>query len=304
MNSILPDHHYIPNDANPCECSEVVYSFVSACGLCQGRIIINWTNWVAGCSGANGPYKGYPEAIPPNTAFPDWAYIDVSIPNNFSLSAAQALVGPSYPESTPVSQSLLTGTGAASTSSASPILTSVAGGGGGGGGVSTPAFSFSNPTVTGTGSNPSDSGTGSGSSTSNAGAIAGGVVGGLVALGLIAGLIAWLLVRRRRQNQTAPSAEYGTSGAPYASGPSPVNGGAPTNNTASVYGSDHPQMGQYSAPAGSAAALRPYNPSDPSTFPVSPGTPTIQTTQQPGYGHNNYGAPAPAPGQYSGVAEL
>jgi hypothetical protein len=52
VNSIPVGTHYIgpsPTNATPCQCSTVTYSLVSACGGCQERNFLSWTDWAANC---------------------------------------------------------------------------------------------------------------------------------------------------------------------------------------------------------------------------------------------------------------
>ncbi|TFK30078.1 hypothetical protein FA15DRAFT_197104 [Coprinopsis marcescibilis] len=36
-------------NANPCICSTVVFSLMTACGLCQGRSVLRWSQWSTNC---------------------------------------------------------------------------------------------------------------------------------------------------------------------------------------------------------------------------------------------------------------
>jgi len=116
-----------------------------------------------------------------------------------------------------------------------------------------------------------------------AGPIAGGVVGGVVFLGVIAGLAVFFF-QRRKQSHVAPSAAYNNGTKLPTSEYSPQSS-TPFNNF-----SDFSGMQQ-----------RPYDPSDPTTFPTAAPTPTIHTTSStPGVGYYE----APPRGAYSGVPEL
>jgi len=91
---------YLPPDetqTNPCTCSTVGYSMLSACGICQGGNIATWTHWSSNCGGIFMSEFDLP--IPPETAIPAWAYLDVSH-NGFNVTAAQADLN--APESTAV----------------------------------------------------------------------------------------------------------------------------------------------------------------------------------------------------------
>ncbi|KAG2157220.1 hypothetical protein DEU56DRAFT_921244 [Suillus clintonianus] len=129
------------------------------------------------------------------------------------------------------------------------------------------------------------------SKSSNVGAIAGGVVGGIVGAAAIIGFATWLFVKRRRSS-TAPSAAF-----------SDIGGGP--GYTHSVYSANpspfpmQPQMTQQQ---------RLYDPSDPTTFPGSPPSPTLQTTGSSNIYHNpsipSAFSQQPRPGQYSGTPEI
>ncbi|KAJ8586098.1 hypothetical protein M405DRAFT_823905 [Rhizopogon salebrosus TDB-379] len=145
----------------------------------------------------------------------------------------------------------------------------------------------SNATGTAVAQSPSST-----SKSSNVGAIAGGVVGGVVGLAAIAGLAAWFFVKRRRATTPASAAFSDIGGGP--------------GYTQSVYSTNpHP----FPVPTQMAQQPRLYDPSDPSTFPISPPSPTIQTTssnniyQNPSIPSHVYSQQS-RPGQYSGVPEV
>ncbi|KAG8702246.1 hypothetical protein FRC08_003610 [Ceratobasidium sp. 394] len=139
--------------------------------------------------------------------------------------------------------------------------------------------------------------------THRVGAIAGGVVGGVLGLAVLA-LIAWLLARKKsQQTQVAPSEKFGAQDngypvqQPYNAGqyaPVPPNQGGYNNQ-------GHPGFAQpYAAPETPGTGYKPYDPSDPSTFPATPangGPPTIYSQGPTEYSH-------PRPGQYNYAAEL
>ncbi|KAG2349766.1 hypothetical protein BDR05DRAFT_979875 [Suillus weaverae] len=130
------------------------------------------------------------------------------------------------------------------------------------------------------------------STSSNVGAIAGGVVGGIVGAAVIIGFATWFFVKRRR-SATAPSAAF-----------SDIGGGP--GYTQSVYSTNpnpfpmQPQMTQQP---------RLYDPSDPTTFPNSPPSPTVLTTtssniyQNPSIPSHLYSQQS-RPGQYNGTPEI
>lgn len=91
--------HYIgPTQAeiNPCQCSTVTYSLMSACGLCQKREAESWSAWSYNCTSIYP--DEFTENIPANTAVPAWAYLDVRTLDQVNLTAAQA--DSNAPEST------------------------------------------------------------------------------------------------------------------------------------------------------------------------------------------------------------
>ncbi|EGN95741.1 hypothetical protein SERLA73DRAFT_186929 [Serpula lacrymans var. lacrymans S7.3] len=165
---------------------------------------------------------------------------------------------------------------------------------------STGSVASSSPTsspapTSSSGSSPGSTSGSPSSSHTNAGAIAGGVVGGVVGVGLIAAAIGFFVVRSRRP-KLAPSAAYNESVAGSANKPR-------SDYTNSMY-QVNPFPGQ-----SPMTPPRLYDPSDPSTFPTSPPTPTIQTTgSNPNAFSPSHGYPSqtqfPRPGQYSGAPEI
>lgn len=177
VNSLPNGTHYLgPNssNANPCICSTVTYSLVSACGGCQNRTFTNWGNWSLSCTSTE--IATFPDAIPSGTDVPVWAYLDVTtfVNETFDPVAAQ--------------QSLLNSPVTSSITSASSITSSLRK-------SSTVSSVISQPTVSSL--SPSSTAVNHASSHSNAGAIAGGVVGGLVFLAVAALVALWWFVRRR-----------------------------------------------------------------------------------------------------------
>ncbi|KAH7913749.1 hypothetical protein BJ138DRAFT_1145429 [Hygrophoropsis aurantiaca] len=143
---------------------------------------------------------------------------------------------------------------------------------------SVPAAHTTSPPSTSTSPTPS------GKSTNHAGAIAGGVVGAIVGLAIIGVAITFFIIRRRRSH-VAPSAafssQFGNTGNAPMFAASPFGASVPLTQ---------PKL---------------YNPSDPSTFPVAPPSPTILTT------HSSLNPSSPTrsysvyrPGHYSGVPEI
>ncbi|KAG1891139.1 hypothetical protein F4604DRAFT_1949432 [Suillus subluteus] len=264
VNALPPDTHYAAPtsaEANPCECSTVTYSLISACGACQNATYLTWSQWNYNCTEVF--LQTYPDNIPSGTKVPNWAYLNVTA-NGFDPVAAQN--NGDTPESTATS---VQSTGSvASSSSVSASLTSSSG------------------TATGSSTSSTDS------KSSNAGAIAGGVVGGIVGVAAIIGFATWFFIKRRR-SATAPSAAF-----------SDIGGGP--GYTQSVYSANphpfpvQPQMTQQP---------RLYDPSDPTTFPGSPPSPTVLTTASSNI-YQNPSIPSHVfsqqsrPGQYSGTPEI
>ncbi|KZP19519.1 hypothetical protein FIBSPDRAFT_932816 [Athelia psychrophila] len=234
------------DEVGTCICNTITYSFFSACSICQNGTSNTWVDYVKNCKNVSIGISTYPLPVPDNTAFPAWAYLNVT--GGFNAAAAQAAIA--GPESTPIPTST-------SASSSTSTITA---------------------TGTGSSSSPSTSAAGNQSLTShkssNTGAIAGGVIGGLAFVAALAGLAVYLL-RRRAQSHTAPSDSY--------------YGAVPQKSLPSMSENSYAQQQQPLA--------RPYDPSDPSTFPESLPTPTIQTTSSGFAAHEQ-------PGAYRGVAEV
>ncbi|KAK0459823.1 uncharacterized protein EV420DRAFT_292641 [Desarmillaria tabescens] len=87
----LPDQtHYLGpsvDAANPCQCSTVSYSLISACAACQNRTFVQWSQWRVNC--ASVAIGGFPEPIPNGTRVPAWAYLDVKTEDNFDINQAK-----------------------------------------------------------------------------------------------------------------------------------------------------------------------------------------------------------------------
>ncbi|KAK2463070.1 hypothetical protein APHAL10511_004725 [Amanita phalloides] len=90
----LNDVYFGPTvaQANACHCSSVLYSLLSACGACQDRSWIKWSQYTPNCSEVY--LTVYPKQIPADTGVPHWAYLDVSVANTFNAVAASSAVGP------------------------------------------------------------------------------------------------------------------------------------------------------------------------------------------------------------------
>ncbi|KIM87188.1 hypothetical protein PILCRDRAFT_815663 [Piloderma croceum F 1598] len=187
---LAPSHHYTgptAGQANPCQCSTVVYSLISACGACQNRTVEAWSAWQTNCSVVYP--QQFPGTIPSVTRVPAWAYLDVVKSDAFNATAAKA--DRSAPEST--------GAGPKPTGSFSTTTTSSP--------TPTPSISGGNDSGTnGSNTTGGDSSSATTSKKSPAGAIAGAVIGVLGGLAIIATLVFFFI--RRRRAKTAPSATY------------------------------------------------------------------------------------------------
>ncbi|KAK7020457.1 hypothetical protein R3P38DRAFT_1214407 [Favolaschia claudopus] len=84
VNSIPVGTHYrgpAPTNATLCLCSTPVYSLISACGGCQDRNFISWTEWAANCP-QGWKLSRFLQAIPDEVVVPSWAYLDVTKTDN------------------------------------------------------------------------------------------------------------------------------------------------------------------------------------------------------------------------------
>jgi len=176
VDAIPVGTHYLgPTNSqqDPCKCSSVTYSLVSACGGCQGRIFQNWTTWNEFCVGPE--VSVFPKVIPEEIQVPAWAYLNVTMTNNtFDPIAAQQSLNGNFPTASPPSSS-----------SATTSLTQIA-----------PSAPIALPAAST--SSLASNGQSSGTSHSNAGAIAGGVIGGLVVVAILVLGLLWYFIRKRR----------------------------------------------------------------------------------------------------------
>ncbi|KAJ7581075.1 hypothetical protein C8J56DRAFT_256370 [Mycena floridula] len=81
LAALGPNSHYIGparDQANPCQCSSVVYSLMSACAACQGQNYDSWNEWNVNCQTVY--LAVYPKEIPINTSVPQWAYVSLEVP--------------------------------------------------------------------------------------------------------------------------------------------------------------------------------------------------------------------------------
>ncbi|KAI0637874.1 hypothetical protein C8Q77DRAFT_395673 [Trametes polyzona] len=273
-----------PSSATPCRCNTVFYSMISACATCQGQglFTVPWSTYSLNCSSVY--IQQYPEPIPPGTAVPAWAYMDVRTTDDFNAIEAQRIQEEGLPESTAVS-------------AAGPTATGSRTGG-----------STSSPTTLPPNSNDGDNGSGDDNSSkksTNIAPIVGGVVGGVVGVLAIALAIFFWLRHRRNAARNAPTGPLDlTAGedAQFVEKPLDFDQGVPP----------------------SATGPKVYNPDDPSTFPSpsdnqgasSHGSTTLYPTS-PTDAHLStvpYAYPAPDPyrqsmtahttAAYKGVPEL
>ncbi|KDR71524.1 hypothetical protein GALMADRAFT_229495 [Galerina marginata CBS 339.88] len=76
---------------NPCRCSTVYYSLLSACSVCQLASFIRWTDYETNCSTVFS--QVFNPSIPPYTKVPHYAYLDVTAGDTFNVTLAQAAGG-------------------------------------------------------------------------------------------------------------------------------------------------------------------------------------------------------------------
>jgi len=171
----LPDgtHYSGPTSTgfNPCQCSTVSYSLMSACGLCQNRTIAMWSSWSLNCPTVY--VDSFPEPIPSGVSVPGWAYLDVELHDVFNQSLA--MQNANITESTAVPQPTSTPSTTSSTTSA------------------TSTSSQTSPTAA-----PASNGSSPLPDLSHSNAVGGGAVGGIFGAVVIGGLLFWCLRRRRR----------------------------------------------------------------------------------------------------------
>ncbi|KAF8762004.1 hypothetical protein RHS01_00720 [Rhizoctonia solani] len=235
--------------------AEGPWNLLSACSMCQGGQAGTWQRWTVNCSSdvITTPNEG---------GYPLSVPTGVLVPHwayyDFTLSGVFNAVIASQqtgPESSAV---------ASATSTSAPTSF-----------ISTP------PIATGT-NLPGESQ----SSGSNTGAIVGGVVGGIVGIALIA-VIAFIVVRKNKQNQNT-----GTEGQYNQGQYNPQVGHQPSSGA--------PMMGQYQSVtqhSGMSPIVgsehKPYDPSDPSTFPSNYNAPSHYAESIP-YSHQPQSRPGHA----------
>ncbi|KAH7344111.1 hypothetical protein B0J17DRAFT_202420 [Rhizoctonia solani] len=249
------------SQANTCVCNSVMWNILSACALCQMGISTSWTQWVSSCPSSLINVGKYPLPLPGGVTVPSWAYYDFTVADTFNPVIASQQVGL---ESSAVS-------GATSTPAPVPNPTVA------------PAS-----TVTGAnGSAPTPKPiTSQSSSGSNTGAIVGGIVGGVLGIGLI-GLIAFVLTRKRKTEEPAnkyPEANHKPPMSTAFNATTPMAGHVPSH-----------QFGAPNQPV-STPDHKPYDPSDPSTFPTATATPDNgHYVESLPYPYQPQGTPGPPP---------
>ncbi|KAF7304963.1 hypothetical protein MKEN_01211000 [Mycena kentingensis (nom. inval.)] len=110
--------------ANPCACSSVFYSALSACAGCQGGQFLLWNKWNEHCSFV---YSIYQNNIPTGTRVPHWAYLAIGEDKGFDPVAAKQDSQSSPPESTAIPESSTTSTPPSSTNATATKKSSNAG---------------------------------------------------------------------------------------------------------------------------------------------------------------------------------
>ncbi|TFK54799.1 hypothetical protein OE88DRAFT_1653297 [Heliocybe sulcata] len=267
--SLPADHHYIgPTQATANQCQCSTVTY-NLMSACGACQNRTIIAWSTWSYNCSQVYvQTFPEDIPYGTKVPAWAYLN-DTNDVWDPVAAEGDTG--APESTNPNPK--------PTASATPSTP--------GGSNSTTAST--GPSADPTSGNASNGNGNSSSGSSHTGAIAGGVVGGGVGLAALAGLITWFVLRRRRQNQKPASTMYD----PFAMSEQRPMSKGPTEYSSVAPYSPGPQ--------------RLYDPSDPSTYPPSAGSPSIVTGQSMGHPSltmHHMGQDAYRPGQYTGAPEL
>ncbi|KAF8911958.1 hypothetical protein CPB84DRAFT_733777 [Gymnopilus junonius] len=264
VDSIPNGTHYLgptSSQQDPCRCSTVTYSVVSACGGCQGRTFQNWTTWSQFCDTVE--ISTFPQVIPEEVQVPNWAYINVTlIGNNFNPTVAQQGLFFVLPN---IKIYLSTVVVLVSGSSALPTSTSA------GSSSSTQSTSTSSSSAT----SSSVTSQTSSKSHSHAGAIAGGVVAGVVVLAAVCLFILWRFVRKKGN---AVQKDFTFDSRALVSGH--TTGGTLMTQTTGIT-SRFPESYNYGPSAMSFSQSHQHNPSDMSSLPLSPATTAVYTSPPP-----------------------
>ncbi|KAF5315819.1 hypothetical protein D9611_004845 [Ephemerocybe angulata] len=172
--------------SNPCMCNTVTYSLMAACGLCQGRSVLRWSEWSTNCPIVS--LRQFSQPLPSGLRVPAWAYLDVKEKDAFDQFLAKGNANSTE-----------------STSALAPTTTSQTG----------PATSTALSDTTTSDSEASASATaesseGEGAETpkpdlKKANRVGGAVVGSILGVALIFGVGTIALKRRRRARYPHPS---------------------------------------------------------------------------------------------------
>ncbi|KAH8979746.1 hypothetical protein EDB92DRAFT_1902897 [Lactarius akahatsu] len=244
IGALPPGYVYTVNSVADCECNMVGYNLVSACGACQGRDWIPWSDYSSSCNISGLPPLTFPNAVPSGTLVPQWALLNYTNLKEDTWDVTKASIVGVNPEIEPGSFISTPASGSVSpSSSSSPSQASPS---------SSTSPSKASPTSSASQfeySPSSSSGSGS-----NTGAIAGGIAGGVVALAAISAFLLYIMWKRQRSQ--APSAA--------------VDGGTPPMSQ------EHPPLSgdETYVPGTPKAPMKFYDPSDPSTFPEYQSMPT------------------------------
>ncbi|CAL1716286.1 unnamed protein product [Somion occarium] len=272
VEALHPSSHYLPpspSTATPCQCSSVHYSMLQACAICQGGPSVPWSTWVMNCNAA--AHQSYPYDVPAGTSVPAWAYLDISLLDNFDVTSAEALADTHPPDSTAIGTATSTGNVA--------------------------------PTTSGT--------TSTSNRRTNVGVIVGGVIVGVIGLALVGGAVWWFMRRRWHTKVHVSASQFKISDEelmvsdnekqsqqqPLLSSPVPQMGMSP------------PPFAPHPVPTSPPIAEKIYNPDDPSTFPdaLLITSSSSAAYSQPADGHSQNVKKVDytqTSGQYSGVPEL
>ncbi|KAF8514459.1 hypothetical protein BU17DRAFT_68391 [Hysterangium stoloniferum] len=227
--------------SNKCICSTVVYSLISACALCQEKGFIKWSQWRLDCAASDITIGQIPITIPQPISVPSWAYLNVTITDDWDSSAALAVHNSSAPDTTSLPPATGTTSPPANGTTSADLAT----------GITTSPSATEAPLAPGSTTSTSTPG----KKSNHAGPIAGGVIGGVIGFVLI-GVGAFVLVRRRNTAASASSSD--TEKFDLAASPPPF-------------------MEYAWLPFPMQTDSQPqklYDPSDPSTFPRTPVFPT------------------------------
>ncbi|KAI0275684.1 hypothetical protein BGY98DRAFT_991499 [Russula aff. rugulosa BPL654] len=167
--------------SNPCECSTVGYSLISACVTCQDRNPFTYTEYTLNCTSRMPPTQ-FPNPVPAGISVPRWAIIDITNENDWNANGSQAYGDtPEYgPGAIFGASGVYTFSASTSSASTSSAITSSA---------SASSSSTAPPTHSHSGS--------------HAGTIAGGTVGGIVIISITIAAILFCIRRRRSQATSA-----------------------------------------------------------------------------------------------------